>query len=122
MVAARIVHGGGRRIPPRARCSSKGGGGSGRRGGAPPLLPPPLPEGAENGVGRRGRGKGGAGKGVVVAVDLLDMEALPGVKVRRWEPRRAKVLATRFYLVTVFLVSARGSRNGTMEPGKDPVQ
>lgn len=77
MVAARIVHARGPRTPQQG--AGRRGGGS-RGGGAPPALPPPLPEGRLEAAERKGRRGGGA---VVVAVDLLDMEAdLPGVQVK----------------------------------------
>lgn len=97
MVAARIVHGEGRRMSPGGGRVSKIG--RGQRGGAPPQLPPPIPEAlsdnARVGHGRGQRGKRGIARGgAVVAVDLLDMKELPGVKVRRngghWRANRAK--------------------------------
>lgn len=84
MVAARIVHG--------AKISRRwnDGGNHGRKKGAPPRLPPPLPTTEQlTGTveGRRSwssaeRVKVGKRGSVVVAVDLLDMETLPGVEVR----------------------------------------
>ncbi|CAM9223667.1 unnamed protein product [Ectocarpus sp. 12 AP-2014] len=75
MVAARIVHARGPRTPQQG--AGRRGAGS-RGGGAPPALPPPLPEGRLEAAERKGRR---GGRAVVVAVDLLDMEAdLPGVQ------------------------------------------
>eukprot|EP00904_Undaria_pinnatifida_P006055 jgi/Undpi1/257/HiC_scaffold_1.g00254.m1 len=72
------------------------GGRGGGKGGAP-CLPPPLPEGA----GERGGGGGGrGGRGVVVAVDLLGMEALPGVEVIRGDFRDARVVSHMFSILS----------------------
>lgn len=80
MVASRVVHARGptRNAQQRGGRASGGGGGGGK-GGAPPRLPPPLPEGRVEAAEKRGR-RGG----VVVAVDLLDLDTdLPGVEVRK---------------------------------------
>lgn len=89
MVAARIIHGGdGCRVVPGSRRPEKGAGGGMKRsrggGGAPPRLPPPLSAKWERGE-KKNRGEMAEmaqGGGAVVAVDLLEMEALPGVEVR----------------------------------------
>lgn len=92
-MAARIVHG--RRL--RRRHTPTGGTRGGNGAGAPPAVPPPLPPTQEfvdddNGGGddsggedsglRQGRRRAKDLPAAVVAVDLLDMEPLPGVEVR----------------------------------------
>ncbi|CBJ26803.1 putative ribosomal RNA methyltransferase 2 [Ectocarpus siliculosus] len=79
------------------RAPASRGGGS-RGGGAPPALPPPLPEGRLEAAER----KGGRGRGaVVVAVDLLDMEAdLPGVQAIRGDFRDEEVESRIFGLLS----------------------
>lgn len=78
MIAARIVH-----RSKHARRWASGGGSRKWRVGSPPPIPPPLmpPAGAEESGRARLRQGGVSYEGRVVAVDLLSMEALPGVEV-----------------------------------------
>ena len=84
MVASRVALapgvGHGRTAASRSRRSgSSRRDGSGAGSGSPPSLPPPLQvDGGGGGCEEEGLGETGA---VVVAVDLLEMEPLPGVQV-----------------------------------------